>query len=167
MSSRKPFGLATNFDKIDEINNPDKYKIFAYRKTGYTYKTYVTKGKEIVADYKVLLPKAAEGSGVFPNNILTEPFTIGPNEICTETYIVVNHFKTEDEAKNLESYIKTRFFRFLVSLRKVTQDATSKVYGFVPDLNMHEKWTDEKLYERYGITNEEQDFINSLIKEMK
>ncbi len=167
VSSRKPFGLATNFDKIDEINNPDKYKIFAYRKTGYTYKTYITKGKEIVADYKVLLPKAAEGAGIFPNNILTEPFTIGPNEICTETYIVVNHFKTEDEAKNLESYIKTRFFRFLVSLRKVTQDATSKVYGFVPDLNMHEKWTDEKLYERYGITNEEQEFINSLIKEMK
>lgn len=166
ISSRKPFGLATNFDKIDDINNPDKYKVYAYKKIGYTYKTYITKGKEIISDYKVLLPKAAEGSGVFPNKILTEPFTINPGEVCTETYIVINHYKTESEAKNLESYIKTRFFRFLVALRKVTQDATSKVYGFVPDLSMKECWTDEKLYKRYEITSEEQEFIESLVKEM-
>ena len=63
-------------------------------------------------------------------------------------------------------YMKTRFFRFLVLLAKTTQDATSKVYSYVPDLPMDIEWTDEELYKRYGIDQDEQAFIKQMVKEM-
>lgn len=167
VSSRKPFGLATNFDKIDNIDNPDKYKIYANKKIGFVQKTLISKGKELVDKYKVLMPKATEGSGEFPNRILTTPIIAEPNSVCTETYVVLNTFNTGEEAERFVSYIKTRFFRFLVALRKVTQDTTAKVYGFVPDLPMDREWTDEVLYERYGLEPKEIMFIKKMIKEME
>lgn len=166
VSSRKPFGLATNFSDFDDINNPDKYKIYANKKTGYVLKTRVWVGENLVGKWKVLLPKANEGSGTLPNRVLTYPTIAEPGSVCTETYIVVKSFDSEEEAKNFVSYITTRFFRFLVLLRKVTQDTTSKVYALVPDLTMTQAWTDEKLYDRYDITSDEQAYIESMIKEM-
>ena len=166
VSSRKPFGLATNFENFDKINNPDKYKIYAKQKTGYVLKTQISKGFNLVDKFKVLMPKATQGSGVYPNAILSIPTIAGPGSVCTETYIVVNAFDSEEEANNFANYIKTRFFRFLVSLKKVTQDSTAKVYAFVPDLPMDRIWTDEKLYERYEITDDERQFIETMVKEM-
>ena len=69
-------------------------------------------------------------------------------------------------ALNLEKYIKTRFFRFLVSMKKNTQDNPKDVFSFVPDLDMAVEWTDEKLFKRYEINEEEQNFIKSIVKEM-
>lgn len=166
ISSRKPFGLATNFDLIDGINNTDKYKIYANKKIGFVYKTCVQKGQKYIDKWKVMMPKATEGSGVYPNYILSKPIIAEPYSVCTETYIILKSFKAEDDAKKFANYVQTRFFRFLVSLRKITQDATSKVYSFVPDLPMDRVWTDEKLYDRYDITPDEQAFIESMIKEM-
>ena len=166
VSSRKPFGLPTNFKDFDNINNPDKYKIYANKKIGYINKSRVQIGKEYVDRYKVLLPKANEGSGDIPNRVLTRPTIAEPSSVCTETYIVVKSFTNEQEATNFSKYIKTRFFRFLVFLRKVTQDTTAKVYCFVPDLPMDQEWTDEKLFNRYDISPEEQEYIKSMIKEM-
>ncbi len=65
------------------------------------------------------------------------------------------------------SYMKTKFFRFLVLLKKNTQHATSKVYSFVPMQNFSEEWTDEKLYKKYGLTQEEIDFIESMVRPME
>ena len=166
VSSRKPFGLATNYSDIDQINNPDKIKIYANKQQGYTYRHNIYKGEEYIDKYKVLMPKATEGSGSIPNSVLTKPIIAEPDSVCTETYIIVKSFDNEKMADNFVNYIKTRFFRFLVMLMKVTQDTTAKVYSFVPDLPMNEVWTDEKLYRKYDITPEEQKFIESLVKEM-
>ena len=65
------------------------------------------------------------------------------------------------------SYIKTKFFRFLVLLKKNTQDATSKVYQFVPIQDFSKPWTDEELYKKYNLTQEEIDFIESMIRPME
>lgn len=166
VSSRKPFGLPTNFKNFNNINNPDKYKIYANKKTGYVDKTQILTGKNYIDKWKVLLPKANEGTGDIPNRVLTRPTIAEPFSVCTETYIVIKSFINEQEAVNFGKYIKTRFFRFLVFLKKVTQDTTAKVYSFVPDLPMDREWTDEKLFERYGISHEEQEYIKSMIKEM-
>lgn len=91
-----------------------------------------------------------------------------PGTCCTETYMVVGADLNLDEtsANNLAKYMQTRFVRFLISLRKVSQDATAKVYAYVPVLPMDQAWTDEKLYERYEITPTERKFIESMIQEM-
>ncbi len=77
--------------------------------------------------------------------------------------MVAGHFPSEDEATNLAKYLTTRLVRFLVSLRKPTQDAAKGVYGFVPQLPLDEEWTDAKLFRRYGLTAEEVAFIESQV----
>jgi len=67
----------------------------------------------------------------------------------------------------LVSYIRTKFFRFMVLLHKSTQDASSKVYKFVPIQDFSEPWTGEKLYKKYGLTAEEIAFIESMIRPME
>jgi len=84
---------------------------------------------------------------------------------CTETYLVAGHFGSEAEAINFAKYLRTRFVRFLVSLRKATQHATRDVYAFVPDLPSTRDWTDAKLYKRYGLTKAEIAFIESQVAE--
>ena len=166
VSSRKPFGFATNFDKFDSIDNPDKIKIYARGKTGFVLDTLVQVNRGWRNKYKVLLAMAAEGGGDFPNKILGSPIIAEIPSVCTETYLVLNVFASEEEAKNFATYVKTRFFRFLVMLKKNTQHLSKDRFSFVPDLPMSERWTDEKLYARYDINADEQAFIESMIKEM-
>lgn len=79
----------------------------------------------------------------------------------------MGNYDNEIHAKNLYEYVKTRFFRFLVLLKKNTQDAPKHVYSFVPIQDFNEEWTDEKLYKKYGLTQEEIDFIESMIRPME
>ncbi len=95
-----------------------------------------------------------------------KPIYAPPQSVCTETYIVIGVFDTKDEAYNLISYIETKFFRFLVSLKKLTQDATKKVYKFVPLQSFKESWNDTKLYAKYNLTKQEISYIESKIRGM-
>jgi site-specific DNA-methyltransferase (adenine-specific) len=96
---------------------------------------------------------------------LSKPVIAEPGTACTESYIVAGVFDTEGEALNYASYLRTRFARFLVSLRKSTQDAPKNVYAFIPDLLLTKEWTDAKLYKRYGLTTQEISFIESQVAE--
>ncbi len=129
---------------------------------GYVKKNEVTKNSEWVDSFKLLIPKAW-GSGNSSIDWLN-PIIVKPNSCCTETYLVIGPFKGKKIADNVLSYTQTKFFHFLVSLVKITQNSMKKVYSFVPMQNFNEEWTDEKLYVKYGITKKEQAFIDSLIK---
>jgi site-specific DNA-methyltransferase (adenine-specific) len=110
----------------------------------------------------------AYGAGEdFPHQILNVPILGEPNSCCTETYLVIGPFKTKKETINVITYIQTRFFRFFVLLIKNTQDAPKKVYSFVPMQDFSEPWTDEKLYAKYGLTQEEIAFIENMIRPME
>ena len=97
---------------------------------------------------------------------LGKPIIAEPGSVCTFTYIVAGVFNDRESAENYANYIKTQFYRFLVSLRKNTQHSSSKVFSFVPDLPMTQKWTDEMLFDRYNITPDEQEYIKSMVKEI-
>lgn len=96
-----------------------------------------------------------------------KPFLGEPGTCCSETYLVIGPFSSQQECENVMSYIRTRFFRFLVLLNKPTQHATSKVYTIVPVQDFSEPWTDEKLYKKYGLTTEEITFIESMVRPME
>jgi hypothetical protein len=104
-------------------------------------------------------------SAAVENKFLSKPIIAGPGTACTESYLVAGRFATEEEAFNYAGYLRTRFVRFLVSLRKSTQDAPKHVYSFVPDLSLDQEWTDAKLYKRYGFSNDEITFIESQVAE--
>ena len=123
------------------------------------------RNKEWVDEYKVFMPKAI-GVGNISLDIL-KPVFGEKNTCCTETYILIGPFNTKKEVKNVISYIDTKFFHFLVGLLKNTQDATSKVYKFVPVQDFSQSWNDEKLYKKYGLTKKEIDFIKSMVRPME
>lgn len=166
VSGINPFSFATNFKDFDQINNPDKIKIYANKTTGYIQRTRAQVHKEWIDKYKVLISEAYGGAGKKPWQVLGKPIIAEPGSVCTFTYIVAGVFNNQQSAENYAKYIRTRFFRFLVSLRKNTQHSSAKVFSFVPDLPMNQEWSDEKLFERYDITPDEQEYIKSMIKEM-
>lgn len=104
-------------------------------------------------------------SAAVETKFLSKPILAGPGTACTETYLVAGRFATEQEANRYAMYLRTRFVRFLVSLRKSTQHATRDVYAFVPDVPLDRDWTDALLYERYGLADDEIAFIESQVAE--
>ena len=84
-----------------------------------------------------------------------------------KTYIFIGAFDSEQVCLNVISYIQTRFFRFLAMLRKVTQSTTRSVYTLIPQQNFSESWSDDKLYKKYGLSNDEIAFIESMIQPME
>ena len=166
VSSRKPFGIATN-EKIDTEKGINGIKIYAYPKNGYIESSKVSANKQSVYKPKVLISYAYGERGNFPYLVIGKPFIGEVNSCCSETYLMIGHFDTTNECENVMSYIRTKFFRFLVLLRKNTQHATSKVYQFVPLQDFSHPWTDEMLYKKYNLTEDEIAFIESMIRPME
>ncbi|GAB3055428.1 hypothetical protein GCM10027079_22680 [Sediminivirga luteola] len=139
--------------------------VYGNQTESYMERSAITSNVEWVDKWKVLLVKAHGTSGRDDVTILGEPVVAGPGTACTETYLVIGVVDSETEARNLAIYMRTRFVRFLVSLRKITQNITRDSYLFVPRLSMDRVWTDRDLYERYDIDSEQVSFIESLIAE--
>lgn len=165
VSSRKPFGLDTK-PTISRTKSQNYIEIFAYPENGYIKRDEILSHSDWIDKYKVYISYAYGERGDFPYFVLGKPFFGDKNTCCSETYLVIGPFETEAETKNCISYIRTKFFRFLVLQKKNTQHATSKVYSEVPLQDFSHPWTDEKLYEKYGLDLFEREYIESLIKSM-
>ena len=167
VSVRKPFGFSTNFSEYKSKPFKGGIKIYARGKYGYITADKIDINMDWIDKHKVLISKAYNAGDNYPHQILNAPFYAEPGSCCTETYMVAGTYDSEIEARNLIAYIRTKFFRFLVLLKKNTQDATKAVYAFVPILDMTKTWTDEKLYKKYGLTKDEMAFIESMIRPME
>jgi site-specific DNA-methyltransferase (adenine-specific) len=168
VSSRKPFGLPTNFSEFNKVqSNRYPIKLYRFGETGYIKKSQIIKSVSLLPVYKLFVAKASPGGDYYPHQVFSRPILGEPNTACTETYLVIGPFKDKKTTKNVQQYILSRFFRFLVLLIKNTQDVPKKVYSFVPMQDFSEPWTDEKLYKKYGLTKKEIDFIESMIRPME
>jgi hypothetical protein len=166
VSSRKPFGLATNFRGKPSASGLKKpVKLFENQRIGWMERKALPANSAWVDEWKVLMTRVQGTSAAIETKFLSKPIIAEPGTACTETYLVAGHFNNEAEAKRFAKYLRTRFVRFLVSLRKPTQDAARGVYGFVPKLPTDQDWTDTKLYKRYGLNHDQIDFIESQVAE--
>jgi len=166
VSRQKPFGLRT-FVKPQKRGG---ITLYANKAVGKIDRTAIVTGTQMLDKWKVLISMAyGEGGEArdYPRMIMGTPIVAPPSSACTETYIVVGVYKSEKEALNLSSYLRTRFLRFLVCLRKNTQHITKDRFAFVPSLPMKRAWTDRKLYVHFGLTKDEIDFIESMIRPME
>ncbi|MCB0786740.1 MAG: Eco57I restriction-modification methylase domain-containing protein [Flavobacteriales bacterium] len=166
ISSRKPFGLATNFKgKPTKTGLKKPIELFENQRRGWVERSDIAINSEWIDEWKVLMTAVQGTSAAVETKFLSKPIIAEPKTACTETYLVAGHFDDESMALNYARYLRTRFVRFLVSLRKATQHATRDVYAFVPDLPLDQEWTDAKLYKRYGLTKDEIAFIESQVAE--
>jgi hypothetical protein len=167
VSSRKPFGFPTNFHgqpSSGGLSNP--VKLHGSQRISWVERSQIMQNADWIDDWKVLTTRVQGTSAAVETMFLSKPIIAGPREACTETYLVAGRFSSEAEARRYAGFLRTRFVRFLVSLRKPTQDAARGVYAFVPDLPIDRDWTDELLYERYGFSADEIAFIESQVAEM-
>ena len=166
VSSRKPFGFPTNFHgKPDPKGLKKPVKLFGSQKISWVARSEITVNPGWIDEWKVLMTAVQGTSAAVETKFLSKPIIAEPRTACTETYLVAGHFDNETAAVNYAKYLRTRFIRFLVSLRKATQHATRDVYSFIPDLPLDQEWTDAKLYKRYGLTKDEIAFIESQVAE--
>lgn len=168
VSSRKPFGLETTF-KGKASKSPGDVLVYQNGGTGYIAREEITTGVDLIDCWKVYIGRAAPGTGnrdTYPHRILSTPFIGGPGTISSETYLCIGPFQSQSEAESALSYLACRLTRLLILLHKPSQDTTRKVYTFVPVQTWDRTWTDEELYVKYGISDDESTFIESIVRSM-
>ncbi len=165
VSPRYPFGqsLMSNF----KGSQPDPFEgsiplVFGSY-VGHIRPDQVERNQGWIKKWKVLIPKAGDGNGQAVSYVLGEPLALAPGSACTQSYLVAGVFDTKTEAKNYAYYLASKFARFLVLQRKVTQDVRPDQFRFVPMLDMKRRWTDADLYEHFGLTRDEADYIETTI----
>lgn len=165
----KEFGWTSNFDGFRDKERQDDVPLYYIRKmkrgVGYIDRKAVTKSAHLIDTWKVLVPQAFNGGDALPHQILGKPLIAPSPSVCTQSFLFFS-VDSHDEAKSLQSYYATRLFRFLVSVRKITQHATHSTYVWVPMQLWDRVWTDEDLYEKYSITPEEREFIEGQVRPM-
>jgi hypothetical protein len=159
------FGLPSTFQGRS-TKRPGDVLVYRNGGTGYIARSELTKETHVINKWKVFIPRAGSGSDAFPHPILGKPFLGSPGSVSSWTYMYIGPFKSKAEASNVISYITTKIFRFLVLLHKPSQDTTRKVYTFVPTQEWTKTWTDDDLYAKYGITNDEIAFIEKVVRPM-
>lgn len=175
VSGDTPFGLATNFPDFRKDTTPKTGEVRLYANKGTTRirgtmaRERINKNEHLIDVWKLFLPVAGSGrererSGV--DLVLGPPIIGEPGSVCTQTYLVAGPVQSKDEAESVESYLRTRFARFLVSLRKPAQHVFRTMYGWVPLQTWDRTWTDADLYKKYGLTVDQVAFIESMIRPM-
>ena len=167
VSSRKPFGLPTNY-KPKNSGIP----CWFIQKIGLKYanKSDISDDNKLLDKWKLLVPPAPiAGQTDFskPVGFYYDGNTriAKPGECCTESFIVAGAFSTEKEVLSFKTYLFTKIVRFLLLQTVVSQHVTKDKFHFIPDLGKYEgEYTDEMLIKRWGITDEEWSFIDSKIK---
>lgn len=165
VSSYKPFGLRTYVQPQESGD-----LILYWQKGEGPYKRKdITAGIEMIDRWKVISSRSGHEHAGNPGNdgtrrVLARTDVLPPGTICTETYLVIGHYETETEARNLHLYMKTRFFRFLMSLFMYSHGITKDTFAYIPILDMKRSWTAAELSKRYGLTTEEVAFIESKIR---
>ena len=178
VSSMKPYGLRGDFfkdplkyglPKIKTSESEGDLRILGLdglkRVYRYVPYDYPLPKRDLLNNYKIFIPRNV-GVGDFgdftPNTVIASP-----NDLCTETFVQVGPFSSIEEATNANNYIRTKFFRALISIRKQDQGASKAVYHFVPIQDFSKSWTDKELYDKYNLTQDEIDFIESMITSME
>jgi len=167
VSSRMPFGLVSSVrpEETGDLN------LITSAGNGKISSDKIGSGNELIDKWKVLLSKASNDHGGQPDKegkrrIFSRIEIMPPKTVCTESYLVVGNYETEIEAENMSEFLKTKFCRFLVSTILLTQNITKGKFIFVPNLPMNESWDDQKLFNRFSLTEQEIDFISQLIRPM-
>ena len=178
VSTQKPFGLRTYVMPLVNGNIILKYN----KGKGPYQSSLITIGKEMISQWKVTIScLTAEHAGQTDKEgrkkILSSLDILEPNEICTETYLVVDAFDTKEEAMHLYSYLQSRFVRFLISQLASTQHLSKDKFAYVPiqdftsssDINWNASVADidQQLYRKYGLSADEIAFIEKMIKPME
>jgi hypothetical protein len=167
VSATRPFGLQTK----DRPDGKGKIRLVSSGGDGLIDSKRITSGKDLVDRWKVMTSKTSHDHGGNPDKhgtrrVLSRLEILEPQAVCTESYIVLGGFETKAEAESCLSYLQTKFVRHLISILSFSQDITRERFRYVPLPEFKEKWSDNLLYEKYGIDESQIKYIEETIKPM-
>jgi site-specific DNA-methyltransferase (adenine-specific) len=170
VSAQTPFGLNSNF-RGKEKPFLDSLMYFSSDGVSYVSKNDVTKGKDLIKDFKVMLPKiTSEHAGIPDKNgkykVLTPLKILKANEICSQSYLIVGPVTTLNEANNLKAYLETKFARFLLLISIPGMNISKDKFRFIPLQDFTSSISDKELYKKYKLDWEDINTIETLIKEI-
>lgn len=173
VSPISPFAIPTKVVGAPHKDGKNNLTLYTSKGVGYFPSTEVKSNRKYIPQYKVMVSQiGAEHAGEPGKDgkfrVLTSSMRVLlPDEVCTNSYIVIGEYDSFTEADNLLKYLKLKIVRFLI-LQAVSSIHISKTsFTFVPMQDFSKSWTDEELYVKYGLTNEEINFIESMIKPME
>ncbi len=164
VSPQNPFGFNTAVKGTDKRVSGTIILISKGMQESYINRKDVRLHPEWIDQYKILTSKAAE-DGILPGNVITQMHVVEPGKCCNGTYMVIGPFgESREKAENVVSYMKTKFFRFLIGVKKITQDLKDTSFSLAPLQDFSKKWTDKDLYKKYNLTKAEISYIESMIR---
>ena len=172
--TRNPFGFMSK-ERGQEKEYPgcENVKLYSSGGVGYVKRSDVKKNQQEIDNYKVTIGKIVPSNGEVDTDpadgykVTTSSRILGPGEIHTESYLLLHGFKTPEEAVNFAGYMALKFPRFMMKHTLSSMNISTQNFMFVPFLDYKKEWTDEELYERYGLSDEEICYVNSLIRPME
>ncbi|MCK9329091.1 MAG: Eco57I restriction-modification methylase domain-containing protein [Candidatus Cloacimonetes bacterium] len=170
MSSLGVFGLGTSERGISN-NDGNCFSLLSSVGRSFIPKYKVTQGFEYINKWKVIIGKATSAGAATAGKdgkrkVIATLSILEPNAVCTFSYFVGSSFSSEEKAINCAHYLSTKFARFLLLQCLSAINITKERFRFVPIQDFSKKWNDSTLYEKYSLTEEEIDYIESRIKPM-
>ena len=168
--ARNPFGLPSKFR--GEKNSSRIYPVLTSAGINYATKNEIASGLDILNEYKVIISKATSEHAGEPASdgtftVVSTLRLLKPKEICTDSYIVLYHSKNQEFANNYLEFVKTKFYRFLLLQAVTSINLSKEKFIFIPTQDFSKPITDDFLFAKYKLSQDEIDFVTSLIKEKK
>ena len=171
VSAINPFGFPRSY-RGSSVQNQNGLKLYSSKGIGYVPENKLVQGRDLVQKYKVMVSQtisehAGEPSKDGKYKVLSTVRVLKPGEVCTFSYITIGSFETETEAINLRDYLYTKFARYMILQAVSSINLSKEKFMFLPIQDFRKGWTDELLYKKYGLTEQEIEFIESLIRPME
>ncbi len=171
MSSLSPFGL-NSFERGHSEYHTGDLKLLSSNGKSFVDKNKIIKGQEYLGKYKIAISYATSGSAASADKdgkrkVLSKVILLDRDEVCTFTYFLAGNFNDYKQAHNCANYLTTKFARYMLFLSLSSIHVSKEKFRFVPLQDFSKPWTDEELYAKYGLTDEEINFIESMIKPME
>ena len=168
--TRNPFGFVSKARGKNKKTAKDNIILISSGGEGYVTLSDVKKNQDLIDKYKVIIGKIVPSNGEVDTNpkdgyrVTTNSRILNPGVIHTESYLLLYAFDTLVEAQNFSDYMSLKFPRFMMKHTLSSMNISKQNFIFVPFLNYKKKGTDEELYERYGLNDEEINYVESFIR---
>ncbi len=171
-SPQTPYGFLSTYVGFSQKTAESDCELLSSKGWSYVPRNEVQKSKETIDLYKPMISKLScehagnpDKSGMY--RVLSRMEVLKPGQICSQSYLTICPQKTEVEAQNVYKYLRTKFVRFLILQTLAGMNLSINNFKFVPWLDFNKVWTDEDLYSKYEISDEEIEFIDSVIRPME
>lgn len=167
-----PFGLRT-YIRGEALPFENSIKVLSSEGYGYVSKDDINRNREKMNKYKVVIGRLVPSNGevgIDPSKgykAITCPQVVQNDEVVTETYLVCATLDTLREAVNCCEYLKLKFPRFLLRLTYSSMNVNRANFVFVPNQDFNRSYSDEDLYKKYNLTEDEIAYIERLIRPME